>query len=70
VLLDRVATALDDDDVSHELFPVGLTDWLLDGDDVAKFEVLESRPGAVTVAVDGDRRTFAPDELARAGRDA
>ncbi|MEA2323894.1 MAG: hypothetical protein QOD81_3744 [Solirubrobacteraceae bacterium] len=64
--IDRVAHAVQQRSVSHELFPVGHSDVLAHKHGVARFTVLESQPGAVTIAAGGRTLLAEPLELARA----
>jgi hypothetical protein len=64
--IDRVAHAVQQRSVTHELFPVGHEDVLAHKDGVARFRVLDSRPGAVTIAAGGRTLRAEPIELAKA----
>jgi hypothetical protein len=66
LFIDRVAHAVQQRSVSHELFPVGHSDVLAHRHGVARFTVLDSQPGAVTISAGGRTLRADPFELAKA----
>jgi hypothetical protein len=68
--VDRLAHAVQQRAVTHELFAPGQQEWLATRAGATRFTVIDSRPDEVTISAGGETLTVEPLRLAMAVLDA